>query len=215
MRGRSPDVTESVPGWRPRQDAPALRPRREPAARGELTRTRSPRSEGGMEQAPGTTIGAVAPDSGGSAGAPARAGGSGQAALPPAASPPPAAARWRVAATAGRWPFQLILLLCYLAAGVAVTWPRASYVNGRLLGNRDQSSYVWDFWWIAHQVTHLGNPWFTAQLAAPAGTQLGFDTLMPLPGLLMTPVTLAFGPSASYNLLAIVIPGLTCYLAYR
>ena len=173
-----------------------------------------------MEQAPGTIIGAATPDSGGSAGAPSRAGGNGQATLPQgappqAAAPPAAAARWRAGAAAGRWPFQLILLLCYLAAGVAVTWPRASYVTGRLPGNLDQSSYVWDFWWIAHQVTHLGNPWFTAQLAAPAGAKLGFDTLMPLPGLLMTPVTLAFGPSASYNLLAIVIPGLTCYLGYR
>src|SRR6266571_8360960 len=117
MRARSPDVTESVPGWRPWQDAPAVRPRREPAARSELTRIRPPRSEGGMERAPGTTIGAVTPDSGGTTGAPARAGGNGQAALPPAASPPPAAARWRAAATAGRWPFQLILPLCYLAAG--------------------------------------------------------------------------------------------------
>ena len=109
----------------------------------------------------------------------------------------------------------MVLLLCYLAAGVLVSWPRASYLTGRLPGDLDQSSYVWDFWWIAHQVTHLGNPWFTAQLAAPAGAQLGFDTLMPLPGLVMTPVTLAFGPSVSYNLLAIVIPGLTCYLGYR
>jgi hypothetical protein len=98
---------------------------------------------------------------------------------------------------------------------VALTWPRASYLTGRLPGNLDQSSYVWDFWWVAHQVTHLGNPWFTTRLAAPVGVQLGFDTLMPLPGLLMTPVTLAFGPSASYNLLAIIVPGLACYLAYR
>src|SRR5580704_10689608 len=101
------------------------------------------------------------------------------------------------------------------AAGVAVTWPRAVYLAGRLPGDVDQSTYVWDFWWMAHQVTHLGNPWFTTQIAAPAGAQLGFDTLMPLPGAAMTPVTLAFGPSASYNLLAIVVPGLCCYLAYR
>ena len=38
---------------------------------------------------------------------------------------------------------------------------------------------------------------------------------MPLPGLLMTPVTLAFGPSASYNLLVILCPGLLCYAMYR
>jgi hypothetical protein len=38
---------------------------------------------------------------------------------------------------------------------------------------------------------------------------------MPLPGLLMTPVTLAFGPSASYNLLSIACPGLLCYAMFR
>ena len=62
---------------------------------------------------------------------------------------------------------------------------------------RDMSSYVWALWWMAHQVAHLGDPWFTTYMAAPVGVQLGFDTLMPLPGLIMTPVTLLFGPSAS------------------
>jgi len=163
-----------------------------------------------MEQTSGMAVGASAPDFG--AGEPARAGEDSRA-LPDLGSAPQPALP--AAAASGRWPFQLALLLCYLTAGVAATWPRATYLTGRLPGNLDQSSYVWDFWWLAHQVTHLGNPWFTGQLAAPVGAQLGFDTLMPLPGLLMTPITLAFGPSASYNLLAIVIPGLTCYLGYR
>src|SRR6185437_14334279 len=47
------------------------------------------------------------------------------------------------------------------------------------------------------------------------GTQLAYHTLMPLPGALMTPVTLTFGPSASYNLLSIACPGLLCYAMYR
>jgi hypothetical protein len=38
---------------------------------------------------------------------------------------------------------------------------------------------------------------------------------MPLPGVLLAPVTLAFGPSASYNLLSVLCPGLLCYLMYR
>lgn len=107
------------------------------------------------------------------------------------------------------------MLLGYLAAGVAVSWPRPSYLAGRLPATVDQSIYVWDFWWVTHQVTHLGNPWFTGQMAAPVGVPLGFDTRMPLPGVIMTPVTLAFGPSASYNLLTILLPGLACYTAYR
>jgi hypothetical protein len=38
---------------------------------------------------------------------------------------------------------------------------------------------------------------------------------MPLIGAVMTPATLLFGPSASYNLLATVLPGLLCYVLYR
>jgi hypothetical protein len=90
-----------------------------------------------------------------------------------------------------------------------------TYLAGRLPATGDSASYVWGFWWVAHQVTHLGNPWFTSYLAAPVGAQLGFDTLMPLPGTLMTPVTLAFGPAATLNLLVVTVPGLLCYLMYR
>src|SRR5690349_14425502 len=110
---------------------------------------------------------------------------------------------------------QLGLLACYLAVGVAVTWPRAAYLAGSLPSTRDAAAYVWGFWWVAHQLTHLGNPWATGYLAAPVGTQLAYHTLMPLPGVLMTPVTLTFGPSVSYNLLSIACPGLLCYAMYR
>ena len=103
----------------------------------------------------------------------------------------------------------------YTAAGVAVTWPLATYLRGRLPDLHDPASYVWSLWWVAHQVTHLGNPWFTARLAAPAGVPLGYDTLMPLLGLLMLPVTLVAGPAVSYNLLLVLLPGVLCYALYR
>jgi hypothetical protein len=109
----------------------------------------------------------------------------------------------------------IILLLCYLAAGVAVTWPRATYLAGQLPSSRDSASYVWGFWWVARQVSHLGNPWFTHYMAAPVGVSLGYHSLMVLPGLIFTPVTLLFGPSASYNLLVILVPGLSSYAMYR
>ena len=133
----------------------------------------------------------------------------------PAAAPPGdsgAPRRWfRAHPAVG----QLILLLCYLAAGVAVTWPRATYLAGQLPSSRDSASYVWGFWWMARQISHLGNPWFTHYMAAPVGVSLGYHSLMPLPGLLFTPVTLIFGPSASYNLLVILVPGLSAYAMYR
>jgi hypothetical protein len=110
----------------------------------------------------------------------------------------------------------LVILGCYLVAGVAVTWPRASYLAGhKLPATRDAGAYVWCFWWVAHQVGHLSSPWSTRYLAAPVGAQLGLHVLMPLEGVAMMPVTIAFGPSASYNLLSAVMPGLLCYAAYR
>jgi hypothetical protein len=107
------------------------------------------------------------------------------------------------------------LLAGYLVSGLAVTWPRVTYLAGRLPSLRDAGGYVWDFWWVARQVSHLSSPWSTRYLAAPVGADLGYHTLMPLPGLLMTPITLAFGPSLSYNLLSILCPGLLCYVMYR
>jgi hypothetical protein len=109
----------------------------------------------------------------------------------------------------------LVLLACYLAAGIAGTWPRVTYLGGRLPATRDAGGYVWDLWWVARQVSHLASPWSTSYIAAPVGTDLGYHTLMPLPGLLMTPITLAVGPSASYNLLSVACPGLLCYAMYR
>ena len=119
-------------------------------------------------------------------------------------------------AVSGRsWARELAVLAAYLAAGVAATWPLATYLTGRLPASRDVAIYVWDLWWVAHQLIHLNNPWFTGYLAAPVGVQLGYHTLVPLLGALMAPVTLAFGPSAAYNLLVIASPGLACYAMYR
>ncbi|HEV2375748.1 MAG TPA: hypothetical protein VGS19_26730 [Streptosporangiaceae bacterium] len=113
------------------------------------------------------------------------------------------------------WITEALVVAGFLAAGVAVTWPRAAYLTGTLPASNDQAQYVWNMWWIAHQLIHLGNPWSTTYLASPVGIPLGFDTTTPLLGVVMAPVTLAFGPSASYSLLCIVTPGLAGYAMYR
>jgi hypothetical protein len=125
-------------------------------------------------------------------------------------------AQERIRAAAARpWAKELAVLFGFLAAGVAATWPLASYITGRLPLSRDVSIYVWNLWWVAHQIIHLHNPWTTTYMAAPVGLQLGYHTLTPLLGVVMAPITLAFGPSGAYNLLNIVLPGLACYATYR
>ena len=109
----------------------------------------------------------------------------------------------------------LTVLLGYIGAGIAVTWPHASYLAGRMVATRDAGCYVWDLWWMARSVEHLSSPWSTTLLAAPVGAQLGFHTLMPLAGVVMLPVTALFGPTVSFNLLSIALPGLLSYAMYR
>jgi hypothetical protein len=109
---------------------------------------------------------------------------------------------------------ELTVLAAYLAAGIAVTWPRVATGPGRVPAVRDISSYVWALWWVAHQAVHLASPWFTGSMAAPVGIQLGYDTTMPLLGVLLAPVTLTAGPAAAFWLITIVLPGLLCYVMY-
>jgi hypothetical protein len=133
------------------------------------------------------------------------------AAQPPQEGPPEPGVRRYRRAVAG----ELTVLAAYLAAGIAVTWPRVATGPGRVPAVRDISSYVWALWWVAHQAIHLANPWFTGSMAAPVGIQLGYDTTMPLLGVLLAPVTLTAGPAAAFWLITIVLPGLLCYVMYR
>ena len=145
--------------------------------------------------------------------------GTGAASRPPStrATAPAAdrAERGMRRAMARPWLRELLILAGFLAAGIAAIWPRPAYITGNLPHGIDEASYVWSLWWVAHQLTHLANPWFTRYLAAPGGLPLGYDILMPLPGLVLAPVTLAFGPSASFTLLAILTPGLAGYAMFR
>ncbi len=114
------------------------------------------------------------------------------------------------------WLRHLIVLLVYEGAGIAVTWPRLTWLaDGKLPATSDVSSFVWNLWWTGHQLLHLGNPFFTSYMAAPVGTHLAFSTLMPLAGWLTAPVTVLYGPAASFTLLTLVTPGLLCYAMYR
>jgi len=186
-RGDIAPPEASVPPVSAGQAAPDTAPR-EQAARGDTPRTGVPADEVPASEMPADRAPGGRVPAGGLAGVVGRAG-----------------PLWRHCG----------LLACYVAAGIAVTWPRVTYLAGRLPATRDAGGYVWDFWWVARQVTHLASPWSTRYLAAPVGSDLGYHTLMPLPGLLMTPITLTFGPSASYNLLSIACPGLLCYVMYR
>src|SRR5580698_2994394 len=53
---------------------------------------------------------------------------------------------WRVSRVVrGPVAVQLAVLAGFVAAGIAVSWPRVTYLAGRLPATRDAGSYVWGF----------------------------------------------------------------------
>lgn len=76
----------------------------------------------------------------------------------------------------------------------------------------------WFLAWTPFALAHLHNPFLTHRANFPAGANLVVNTAMQLPGLLSMPVTLSFGPLASFNvasILAFTTSATTAYLACR
>jgi hypothetical protein len=118
-------------------------------------------------------------------------------ALPTTASPPAAAARGRL-----RGDGRAVALVgaCYLLAAVAVTWRLWADPASRMVaGNpNDADFFAWFLRYDATAVAHGRLPALvTAAMNAPQGINVMWNTSLLLPGVLLTPVTLLFGPQTS------------------
>jgi hypothetical protein len=69
---------------------------------------------------------------------------------------------------------------------------------------RDHPQTDWFLAWTPHALLAGQAPWTTTHLALPDGVNLMWNTLMPLPGLLMAPITLTAGPLATHTVLAVI-----------
>ena len=68
-------------------------------------------------------------------------------------------------------------------------------------GNSDPGQEVWFLAWAAHAVTHLQDPLRSNWIDYPWGVDLADNTSMPLAGAIGTPITLLFGPVATFNVI--------------
>lgn len=142
-----------------------------------------------------------------------------------------AAARWRdeaddaqpdrpgVRRALGRASVPLLALAGYVATAVllfADAW-RAPF--DRLIGlPGDPGIFLWYLRWPGFALSHGMNPLLTNYLDYPAGVNLMWNVSVPLPALLLTPVTSALGMVFAYNLgltLAVALSGWTAFLAIR
>jgi hypothetical protein len=70
----------------------------------------------------------------------------------------------------------------------------------------DPALNIWFVKWAEWSVAHLHNPFLSNAIFAGQGGANTLDTDSLLPGFVMAPVTVLFGPIASFNLLGLLVP---------
>ncbi|GAC1441550.1 MAG: glycosyl transferase [Mycobacteriales bacterium] len=68
----------------------------------------------------------------------------------------------------------------------------------------DQGPFDWFLGWTPHAVLSGHAPWTSDYISVPHGVNLMWNTAVPLPAMLLTPVTLTAGPLASHTVLAVL-----------
>ncbi len=85
-----------------------------------------------------------------------------------------------------------------------------------LLGTgQDNEIFAWAFAWWPHAILHGTNPFVTHALYAQDGANLAWVTSVPILAMVATPLTLAFGPVASFNVVVLLLPAVGGWAAYR
>jgi hypothetical protein len=102
----------------------------------------------------------------------------------------------------GRHPVPLAAVY-YLLAALAITlWLWRDPASRTVAGNaNDADQFAWFFRYDATAIAHLRLPALvTAAMNAPQGVNVMWNTFMLLPGVLLAPVTLLFGPQSALTL---------------
>ncbi len=94
-------------------------------------------------------------------------------------------------------------------------WRLLPHPGRAILGTgADPQIFVWSFAWWPHAILGLTNPFVTHALYAPVGANLLWATSVPGLALAFAPLTILFGPVASYNVAALLLPALAAWCAY-
>ena len=78
----------------------------------------------------------------------------------------------------------------------------------------DAEIFTWSFAWWPHAILHWTNPFVSHVVYAPTGVNLAWVTSVPGLAVAFAPVTLLFGPSAAFNVAAVLLPALSAWTAF-
>jgi hypothetical protein len=110
----------------------------------------------------------------------------------------------------------LVALIAYLGLSVGVFGRQLLFHPGTCYVGEgtDASPMMWLLVWWPYALIHGSNPFLSHAVWAPSGVNLAWMTCIPGPSLLAFPVTYAFGPVVSYNVLSLLAPALSSWAAY-
>jgi hypothetical protein len=111
---------------------------------------------------------------------------------------------------------QFLVLLFFLTLAVlrlGSTWTSPTdTTSGAGLG--DPGVFMWFLRWTPFALGRQLSPFYSDYLNHPDGINLMWNTWVPLPGLLLAPLTLRFGPVLTLNVLLVLAYGLSSWAAY-
>ena len=110
------------------------------------------------------------------------------------------------------WPLGLYAVLSLGLFGVHII----RHLDSRIVASDpiDSSQFMWFFAWWPHALLHGLNPFVTHVMFVPDGFNLTWATGMPGPSLLLAPITLAFGPAVTWNVIQLASPALSAWTAF-
>jgi hypothetical protein len=113
-------------------------------------------------------------------------------------------------------PVQPLFLLVFLGLAVWVFLPAWSSPTTRTMrgGGGDPGIFIFFLRWVPFALEHGHDLLVTRHLNYPDGVNLMWNTTLPLPGLVLGPVTTALGPVLTFNLVLVLGYGLSAWCAY-
>ena len=108
------------------------------------------------------------------------------------------------------------MLLGFLGLAVLLLGSTWTSPTTRTLGAGvgDPGLFAWFLRWTPFAAGRRISPFVSDYLNVPDGINLMWNTWVPLPGLLLSPLTLLFGPVLAFNLLVTLAYGLSGWSAY-
>lgn len=112
-----------------------------------------------------------------------------------------------------------VLISFALYAGLAFLYwglPLLGHFGTRYVGvgTDPLNVFMWSLAWWPHAIVHGLNPLHLTGIWGNTPINMGWTTSIPFPSLILTPVTLAFGPVVSYNVLTLAAPTLTAFTTF-